>query len=393
MIDSDIEQALCSVLSGVQEPSELSPARLDELWARMPRCTSGVGDLLARVLTAPGCHIDSASRARAVARLRDAAVSEMLRHRVLCRIVNSFDSTATRMLLMKGAGLACTGVSGPYWRWRAVTTSTSSSPARRASRLRRRRSRQPVSNACGSPDASSLPACSGITCPARRPRRRVLRRPLHWRIANRHVFSHALSFDDAWDASQPVPRLGGAARTLGPADALLLACIHRIAHHTDDPDRLWLWDIHLLAGSMTSADVDALAARAARSDMRAVVARGLELARARFGTTVEPRLWTELPQCRRCPGGVGRFHRRAAARQLDLVLSDLGAVATTTEHMCTTGARASISERQLHARQVPGVSASPAAIRVSLPHQPRRAEVDSALITDRARPTTAWRWP
>ena len=36
-------------------------------------------------------------------------------------------------------------------------------------------------------------------------------------------------------------------------DALFVACVHRVAHHDDAIDLLWLWDIHLLA-SRLSAD-------------------------------------------------------------------------------------------------------------------------------------------
>src|SRR5471032_180999 len=66
---------------------------------------------------------------------------------------------------------------------------------------------------------------------------------LHWRVANPLAFADALAFDAVWPRSVAVPALGLHARTLAPADSLLLACLHRVAHHQDRVDLLWLWDI------------------------------------------------------------------------------------------------------------------------------------------------------
>ena len=57
---------------------------------------------------------------------------------------------------------------------------------------------------------------------------------LHWRIANPLVFARALSFEELRGRAIPVPALGPHARTLGLADALFLACLHRVAHHGDE---------------------------------------------------------------------------------------------------------------------------------------------------------------
>ena len=77
---------------------------------------------------------------------------------------------------------------------------------------------------------------------------------LHWQINNGQVFARALAFDEAHARSVPVPNLGASARTLCRAHALLLACMHRAAHLGADGaygNRLiWLFDVHLLAGSM-----------------------------------------------------------------------------------------------------------------------------------------------
>jgi Uncharacterised nucleotidyltransferase len=107
---------------------------------------------------------------------------------------------------------------------------------------------------------------------------------LHWKVANPHVFADALSFDDLWQRSVPVPALGSSARAVGVVDALLIACVHRIAHHGDAIDLLWLWDIHLLTGGLSTGDRNEFIALAQRTKMAAVCERGIALASNAFGT-------------------------------------------------------------------------------------------------------------
>jgi putative nucleotidyltransferase-like protein len=112
---------------------------------------------------------------------------------------------------------------------------------------------------------------------------------LHWRVANPRVFDRVLAFDDAWSRSIPVAALGNNARTLGWADTLLLACVHRVAHHVDaDPEaRPWLQDIDRLVRRLDQAGRQAFIDEASRSGTRAVCARGLELAAREYGTPSE----------------------------------------------------------------------------------------------------------
>src|SRR5690606_1137752 len=85
---------------------------------------------------------------------------------------------------------------------------------------------------------------------------------LHWRAFNPHRFGDALTFADLDSRAEPRPRLGDGARGLGRPHALALACVHRVAHHYNDDRLIWLYDVRLLAGQMTGADWDALAALA-----------------------------------------------------------------------------------------------------------------------------------
>lgn len=107
---------------------------------------------------------------------------------------------------------------------------------------------------------------------------------LHWKIANPRLFADALTFEELEPRAIPVTRLGRFARMPGFADALFVACLHRVAHHADAVDLLWLWDIHLLLERLSEDDRECFVTLAERGGMRAVCARSLELVSDLFGT-------------------------------------------------------------------------------------------------------------
>ncbi|MGH9311516.1 MAG: nucleotidyltransferase family protein, partial [Vicinamibacterales bacterium] len=127
---------------------------------------------------------------------------------------------------------------------------------------------------------------------------RVERVDLHWRVANPLVFARALSFDELHARAVPIPSLGAAARTLAPADALLLACLHRVAHHAGDtaaPALLWLTDICLIVERLDRLERDRFLALAARESLRAVCRDGLGAAAARLDSSACAHLAASLP--------------------------------------------------------------------------------------------------
>src|SRR5262249_51048204 len=101
---------------------------------------------------------------------------------------------------------------------------------------------------------------------------------VHWKIANPQLFADALTFDDLHARAIAVPRLGPAARTLSAPAAVVLACIHRVAHHADAIDLVWVWDIHLLVKDMTAREREQIVMTARRAAVCAVCARGIQLA-------------------------------------------------------------------------------------------------------------------
>lgn len=106
---------------------------------------------------------------------------------------------------------------------------------------------------------------------------------VHWRVSNVRVFAGALSYEELRRDAVRVPDLGPHAWAPSPSHALLIACIHRVAHHDDTRHLLWLFDVHLLARSLSSREVDAFTALATATRMRAVCASTLRLSQDAFG--------------------------------------------------------------------------------------------------------------
>jgi hypothetical protein len=317
------EQSLCRVLVAGALPPDLTPTELDAIWAHAT--WRSVDELLAAIMCRDA-RIGPAARQRAVDRLRDATAREMLRFRALRSIVGAVDAAGLRVLLMKGAGLAYTVYPEPHLR-----------PAGDIDLLIPRDSLEDAEAALAAigyrrqhePDAEL----------ASMQRHYVLAEPggvehvidLHWRVANRHLFADAVSFEEAWADSELVPRLGDSARTLGTVDAVMLACIHRVAHHDDHPDLIWLWDIHLLAGRLTGDQVETLLRRAAETGMRAVLAHSLNQAATRFGTRGASALLDRLT----VDGAVEPAAALIAghARPVDLLRTDLASVGSARQRL------------------------------------------------------------
>jgi hypothetical protein len=81
---------------------------------------------------------------------------------------------------------------------------------------------------------------------------------------------------------------------LSAVDALFVACVHRVAHHDDAVDLLWLWDIHLLASRLSPAEIEQFVHLASRKAMRVVCARGLALSADFFKTANADRIVAAL---------------------------------------------------------------------------------------------------
>lgn len=101
---------------------------------------------------------------------------------------------------------------------------------------------------------------------------------IHWAATNTPVFTPALSTGELFARAVPLPELDPLARCLDQVSALLLACIHRVAHHRDSDRLIWLVDIARLRDGLTRENEGELWRRAAAGRVIAVCERSIALA-------------------------------------------------------------------------------------------------------------------
>jgi hypothetical protein len=147
---------------------------------------------------------------------------------------------------------------------------------------------------------------------------------VHWKISNAQAVADALTFEEIGRDAVPIPSLDSVAAP-STFHALLLACLHRVAHHADAPDLLWLLDIHLLAGRMPHEEWPRFIALARSRAVWAACARSLAQTRDLFRTALPPFVVDAVdepvddPSARLLAPGL---------RQVDVLRADLAALPT-----------------------------------------------------------------
>jgi putative nucleotidyltransferase-like protein len=109
---------------------------------------------------------------------------------------------------------------------------------------------------------------------------------VHWRVANPQVFAGLLTYDELLADAMAIPGLGPHGRGPSAPAALLLACVHRVAHHFDSGRLIWLYDIHLIASTLAAAEWARFLDLALSRRVAAICARSLDRAAAEFGTCI-----------------------------------------------------------------------------------------------------------
>jgi hypothetical protein len=282
----------------------------------------GVAALLAATDAVDGWP-DRVRRGLREARRGD-AVLEALRRRQLQQVVAAFAGSGVPCLVIKGAQLAYTHYAQPWLRPRSDTDLLIGSADRdRADVVLRALGYLPKPQITGSLVSHQLQ----YECADRYQLTDTI--DLHWKVTNPHLFADALTFEELLGGAMPIPQLGSASGP-GPAHALLLACIHRVAHHQNSELLMWLFDIHLLATAMDSAQRDEFAALARRKRMRAICAAGLDHAHRLFATVLPPAWRDSLATTADDVPEPSAVFLRPAARRIDMLLWDLRAVAGWT---------------------------------------------------------------
>lgn len=153
---------------------------------------------------------------------------------------------------------------------------------------------------------------------------------VHWRLSCPQVFAHVLRYDELAATAVPLPRLGPSARGPSNVHALLVACVHRVAHHAETEELKWLWDIHLLASSFTSDAWEVFVGLASERKVATVCRHSLERAAHWFHTVVPQHVWSD-PRLSNVADQEVTAAYLTPRVQLRMVLDDLRALPTWTE--------------------------------------------------------------
>jgi hypothetical protein len=101
---------------------------------------------------------------------------------------------------------------------------------------------------------------------------------VHWAATNRPLFETALSPEEMFASAITLPKLHPSARCPDHVTSLLLACIHRVAHHQDSDRLIWLVDIALLGDRLTEREEEHFWRRAAEHRVVGICERSVALA-------------------------------------------------------------------------------------------------------------------
>ena len=101
---------------------------------------------------------------------------------------------------------------------------------------------------------------------------------VHWSLTNMPLFAETLRFGELRERARPAPAIGPHALALSHGDALLHACVHRVAHHHDTERLIWLYDIALLRERMPREEHGRFWRLAAERHVVGICMRSVELA-------------------------------------------------------------------------------------------------------------------
>ena len=211
---------------------------------------------------------------------RSAAAADVVRERELVRLVEDFDREGIRALLFKGAHLAYSVYERPDLRPR-LDTDILIDPADRERAYARLASLGYESPA----QVTGAFVAHQAFYVKRQGTAEVHAVDLHWRISNPELFSRFVTLDELRSGERSLPRLSPAARGPAPVHALLIACVHRVAHHFDSERAIWLYDLHAIARGLTDPEWQHFVSLATDRKVAGICRTGLSRSMQLFGST------------------------------------------------------------------------------------------------------------
>ena len=229
---------LAAVLDGTMMPDHDDAAGLVER-----AIAEGVAAFLLSSPTGP--RLPAAARRRLDDRMRADAIRAAALDRELRRVLAALASEGLTPILLKGAHLAHAVYPRPWFRPRSDTDLLIDAHER--DRV-----------------AAALLRC-GYTAAAHVRGRVILGQfhfervdrggiehylDVHWRVVAPLLAERFLPASILFQSAEPVPAQGPHARSPALPHALLLGCVHLVAHHRTRPMLLWLYDLRLIAEAL-----------------------------------------------------------------------------------------------------------------------------------------------
>ena len=264
---TDVEIALCAL---VREQSR-----------RSTPIDKAIDDRIVAAARAHRLHLVLAQhrdRDDLAADLRAAAVVDAARQRELARTLTALTTAGIRAICIKGAAIAHTHYRRPEMRPRLDTDLLIAPDARETATH--------VLHAAGyeRPVETSGDLCTSQLHVTRVDSAGIDHHlDVHWRISNVLALAGVLTYAEVAARACALPQIGGEALVPCAVHSLLIACVHRVAHHRDSANLLWLYDVALLADSLDERDRTAFVALATERQIRAVCAASLRRAGDAFG--------------------------------------------------------------------------------------------------------------
>lgn len=251
------------------------------------------------------------------ARVRTAAARDLLVQREMCRLLDQLAAAGVRALVVKGCALAYTVYRQPWHRPRVDTDLLiARDHLDEATRVL-------VSMGYTRSDAIATGTVVSHQIAFERVDAQgvsyVL--DLHWKIVNPQVVANALEPDELWERRQMAPALGPAAAVPDPVDSVLLASIHRLAHHQGHDRLIWFYDLRLLTSRFTPSMWDVLVTRACERSVAGLCLDALERARERAGVQLPDDVVRGLE--RAAPAEPSRRFIEGPVKKIDILESDL----------------------------------------------------------------------
>ena len=250
---------------------------------------------------------------------------EMLRTHHLTRILEEFDRTGVRCLLMKGEALALSHYATPGTRARC----DSDLFIRIKDIARTKAAMRDIGFMITSPIYKS----HQFTVMPSGDRSGLIHFDVHWRILNHPRYARILNFMETFAGAVDVPGLDNV-RVPGVVDALLLACMHRFGSESHDRNRLiWIYDVHLMVTAMTQLELTEFATKALERGVQAICLDGLNQSQVCFKTDVSPGVKRQLES----PDRPQSFPRRYSESHLSLLIDDLKALPDWNSRLALLG--------------------------------------------------------